>query len=354
MNGKTGIVFAIGLLAVLAFSLPAMALSLSNPLVEVSVLRYEPFPAEPGKMADVWLKVENFGKSSPVSVEIVDNYPYTVVDGKWDIGTLPMGEHSILHGRIVVDENAPDGVAKLRVRYDAGGVAVERELEFLVESRPEFRVSGFTSDVPAGIVSDVEVNVSVIKNRAKDVSVSFSSTDFSIIGSSSFYLGEMGKGEERTIRLRVYPSSGKRVGSITMNMTYSYGSGSRGQKVEVLGIEMAERPEIIAVAEENVGKMRIKVVNAGYGTAEFLRLECNGKPEVSYIGNLESDDFDKVAIVPDGREVRCSAIYLDNGVERRKDFGFEFVEPEKKGSYGWIAGIVVVAAAAVFLAVRRK
>jgi hypothetical protein len=48
--------------------------------LDVSVQKYEPFPAEIGQYVDVWVKVENFrsGQSDDVTIKLVPEYPLSL------------------------------------------------------------------------------------------------------------------------------------------------------------------------------------------------------------------------------------------------------------------------------------
>lgn len=339
-------------LLLLVMAVPAMALSLQNPAVSVSLMSYEPFPAHPGTMEDVWLKVENGGSAALVNVSIEPAFGYEVAKGSWDVGTLPSGYYRILHGRIALSENAPEGELPVKISYVVNGIKITRTEYIHVQSSPKFRTSSFTSHAKAGSYSRINVTISVEKNSADNVYVSFLSSDFLITGKHSFYLGEMKSGENRTVRLTVYPRAEK-AGTIQMVVSYTYGSGTQGMYNDSLGIAIDEHPEIIASATQEAGKLKVKVVNAGYGTADFLRMECNAEPSENYIGDLNSDDFDTFEITPLGRDVRCKAIYMDDGEQKEKDFQFSYHEESSSG-YAWLPYAIGVLAIGLCIYLVKK
>lgn len=90
--------------------------------LDVSVQKYEPFPAEIGQYVDVWVKVENFrsGQSDDVTIKLVPEYPLSLDSEKNaenNIGILSPDSASVQEFRLYVDENAKPGTASFDVYY---------------------------------------------------------------------------------------------------------------------------------------------------------------------------------------------------------------------------------------------
>ncbi|ABE51665.1 COG1361 S-layer family protein [Methanococcoides burtonii] len=90
--------------------------------LDISIQKYEPFPAEIGQYVDVWVKVENFrsGQSDDVTIKIVPEYPLSLDSEKNaenNIGILSPDSASVQEFRLYVDENAKPGTASFDVYY---------------------------------------------------------------------------------------------------------------------------------------------------------------------------------------------------------------------------------------------
>ncbi len=102
--------------------LASPTLAIEGPTVDVSLAKYDPFPAEPGKYVNVWLKVENSGGDDADSVflELLPEYPFQIIsneDTQRDIGILGGQDYELVKYKLIVDSNAIDGDNELTVRY---------------------------------------------------------------------------------------------------------------------------------------------------------------------------------------------------------------------------------------------
>ena len=82
--------------------------------IRVSTLKYEPYPAQPGKYVDIWIKVENAGQETDRDVEftLIPKYPFTLGENEAavkQIGDLGGKQSSLLHYLIRVDSSAVEG-----------------------------------------------------------------------------------------------------------------------------------------------------------------------------------------------------------------------------------------------------
>lgn len=90
--------------------------------LKVSILKYEPVPADIGKYMSVWVKIENAGpgKTDDLSMELVPKYPLSL-DSKSNalvnIGILQPESAAVHEYRLYVDDNAKVGNASFDVLY---------------------------------------------------------------------------------------------------------------------------------------------------------------------------------------------------------------------------------------------
>ncbi len=155
----------------LLFIVPAFAIQ--GPDIRVSLSKYDPFPAEPGKYVTVWLKVENDGGdvADNVVVELMPEYPFSLVpneEGYKKVGLLKGLEYELVKYKLIVDSNAISGDNDLKVRYKACDICMwvteeltvnvakstnMPELELLLSSVNPEAYPGGTSEINVDIVN---------------------------------------------------------------------------------------------------------------------------------------------------------------------------------------------------------
>ncbi len=104
--------------------LASPALAIEGATVDVNTAKYDPFPAEPGKYVNVWLKVDNSGTSTAdnVLVELQPEYPFSLdhdANRVRKIGSLGAKDFERVKYEVLVDDNAVDGKNELKVKYRA-------------------------------------------------------------------------------------------------------------------------------------------------------------------------------------------------------------------------------------------
>ena len=131
----------VSLLAILIMVLSSCASAAEGADLEVSVLRYEPIPAEIGEYVSVWVKVENLGyaKADDLSIRIVPDYPFSVDSSEnavVNIGILTPDNAAVHEYRLYTDTAAKQGTGTFEVWYqeDSGGTWFKKEFDLRVGS----------------------------------------------------------------------------------------------------------------------------------------------------------------------------------------------------------------------------
>jgi hypothetical protein len=86
--------------------------------VEVSSIKYEPYPANPGEYFDLWVKVY-VGSSKYAKVEFVENYPFSLDNDDDLIQEFDSSGDYLLRYTIRVDEDAVEGVNELELKISS-------------------------------------------------------------------------------------------------------------------------------------------------------------------------------------------------------------------------------------------
>jgi hypothetical protein len=89
--------------------------------IQVSSLKYEPYPANPGEYVDVWIKA-NIGTSvNYAKFEVLDSFPFSV-----DSSENPIREYNdfsgdvVIHYKVRVNKDAVEGANQLKIKISSG------------------------------------------------------------------------------------------------------------------------------------------------------------------------------------------------------------------------------------------
>lgn len=126
--------WAIGLVLISALiCTPAAAANGAD--LQVSILQYQPVPAEIGEYVTVWVKIENIGfsRAENVAVRMVPEYPFSLdspANANRTTGVLNPERAAVHEYRLFVDESARDGVETIEVWYRVGNEGIWYKDEF--------------------------------------------------------------------------------------------------------------------------------------------------------------------------------------------------------------------------------
>ncbi|MBI2652701.1 hypothetical protein HYX00_04515 [Candidatus Woesearchaeota archaeon] len=99
-----------------------------SPIIKVTLLNQDPTPARAGDTMELRLRVENIGGGTVqnLEIEVVQNYPFTVIDGPalQNLGTLyayqTAKNYINAQYKLKIDKDAVKGKHELKVRYRQG------------------------------------------------------------------------------------------------------------------------------------------------------------------------------------------------------------------------------------------
>ncbi len=298
--------------------------------LQVSVSKYEPYPASPGNYVDVWLKVENTGYSSAKNATLIidESYPFIKLEGYdyvWSIGELQTSEATVKKFRFLVDRGAVSGTNYLKVKYSSDpstGIWVTKELGIEVkEYQVVLRISSveFEGAVapgnPVNLTLTLENDAGVfLKNIL--ISISRSSDDlfkYAVEGTNTRIIEKLAPEEKRevTFVLLIDASSKTGVYSLPLTLEYYDESNNLYSRTENIGIAVNQKPELEVYIDSSEGyfvrgalnKVRISVVNTGTTDAKFVSVsvkDADGYKLLGttskYLGEIESDDQASITV----------------------------------------------------------
>ncbi|MFH1126798.1 MAG: COG1361 S-layer family protein, partial [archaeon] len=295
--------------------------------LEVVSTIYEPFPAEPGKYIDLYVKVENKGTRIATNTvfELMPKYPFSMDPEENPVksfGNLETGQPVLLKYRVKVDQNAFSGKHNIDLRYSTGanGVWFTVPFEIEVKSRDAIlsieKVMSDPEEITAGSRATVKFTLKNLANtQIKDISLkldmSGTTLPFAPLDSTTEKkIQTLGAGAIQTVSFNIITdaSAEPKVYKIPLIMTYTDEAGTTITKSDIIGLLVSSRPELEVYMEESdkfqggmTGNIVISVSNIGATQAKFVSVSLEKSPNYEiispdrmYIGNLDSDDFDTV------------------------------------------------------------
>ncbi|MCK4550989.1 MAG: COG1361 S-layer family protein, partial [Candidatus Aenigmarchaeota archaeon] len=299
----------------------------SSATLDVSVLKYEPIPAEPGRYIDVWFKIDNTGTdaATDATLTLEPKFPFSTDDDPViNIGILNPLDSTTIKYRIRVDENAVEGTSDLDVKYSANPkTSISVSKSFGIEIR--------TSDAEISIISS-KTNPSefypgqegmvtlVIKNLAdstlRDVTVNLdlsgTTTPFAPVDTTtSSKFKTMAAGETKTINYGVVatPDAASGIYKVPVIITFSDSTGASYTTNNIISLIVGGKPDILTNVEpENIflsgttGDVRVNIINRGLVDIKYVTVKVTPTDDFElltndeiYVGNIDSDDFDSAS-----------------------------------------------------------
>ena len=352
----------------------------SSATLDVSVLKYEPTPAEPGRYIDVWFKIDNTGTdaATDATLTLEPKFPFSTDDDPViNIGILNPLDSTTIKYRIRVDENAVEGTSDLDVKYSANPkTSISVSKSFGIEIR--------TSDAEISIISS-KTNPSefypgqegmvtlVIKNLAdstlRDVTVNLdlsgTTTPFAPVDTTtSSKFKTMAAGETKTINYGVVatPDAASGIYKVPVIITFSDSTGASYTTNNIISLIVGGKPDILTNVEpENIflsgttGDVRVNIINRGLVDIKYVTVKVTPTDDFElltndeiYVGNIDSDDFDsasfKIHTMPSfSGELAVPVIvsYMNannKAFELKQDLTMRVYTPNEARSLGLISG----------------
>lgn len=109
-------------------------------VLKIELAKYDPFPAEGGKIVTVWIKAENVGTETVKDARFAlkADYPFSLPnnDPVRNYGGIGAGDDVLLEYKLFIDTNAPNGTHKMKIIYGSGDkITAEKEFEITVKER---------------------------------------------------------------------------------------------------------------------------------------------------------------------------------------------------------------------------
>ena len=318
------------LLVMVLFLFPISVVRASS-VISVSVLKYEPSPALPGKYMDLWVLVANEGdeRAENLEVSFVDSFPFRGVENTaYNLTSLPPYEDAVFKFRVFVDSKASMGenYAYVKVTINKGKgdeTSLKERLPIEIkEMREALSLVNYSYDRDAaypGGKFTLNMNIANLGNEdVHDIIISLDLTNTPFTPSqlpNVITIPYIAKGEIKTLHFPLSVKADCESSSYLLPLTISY-VDSTGNSKEIhynLGV-VIEKPisYLLSFSPSYLvcpGKQEItlRMDNNGIGNIKLATAHIEGEVEVigsstAYIGNIDSDDYGTVTF-----EILCSS-----------------------------------------------
>jgi hypothetical protein len=372
------------IIVVLMVVLAALSVSAAKqgPFVTADVLKYEPSPAEPGNMVEVYVSVTNDGTTSETfAIEFVPEFPFSLGPGEDELKTLaalPQGENALAKFWIYIDPKAPSADMNIKFNYRYSSIPNWIQLKRPIAIRTTGAILNIEEYkttpeiIKPGDLIDVELilrNSGSLDVKNVDVILDLDESKFSPIGSgNSKRINFIKTGGTAMIRFSLIADTSAeiKVYAIPVTLKFKDIRGSEYTEETRFSLVMGAEPELTAVVDSTTisskgqaGIVTLKVINRGimdlkYLNARIISTEQYGVLSASneaYIGNLDSDDFETFdfLIKPKSKNVQLK-IVIDFKDPYNKEYQKQFLLPLRvfsaselgKGGSRWPIILVVL------------
>lgn len=347
-----GIVSSI-FLALLFISNPGFALLTSN--LQIRLLRYEPFPAEPGSYVRIWFNIENNGLLSAKNVEIqlLQKYPF-FLDEKENatryLGEILPKDNAIVDYLIRVAPDAIEGRNNITIRFRERESEIwnEKSIEIYVKySHPTVSIENIRI-TPTFIEPGKSANLSImLKNIGESdirnviTRIDLSNQAIAMNNDVNEKIIKYIKGndsKEISFNILSYPNASCGFYKIPILIKYSDYLGNEYSKEYFITFIVGEEPKLElniekseVLKKDDYGNIEVSIINRGSCEAKLVKLtlEETGSFKILspskkfYIGSISPDDyelFDFKILVKSDEELIEIPIILEYADENKNKY----------------------------------
>jgi len=297
--------------------------------LSIDVQKYEPYPASAGGYLDVWIKVENsdVARIEGMELELEPEYPLSLLpseSGYRYIGLISAGDAALVHARLIVARDAPDGEAKLNILYRSGAdVAwskVERTITVgtdVLKSRGTVVLSSYTI-YPETLMPGDEGRLDIVlKNTATQRTLTIGDEVFSldariqsaelscpedVVVESPVYreVGVLSPGDTITLSYMLHVNRSASEGTRLLNFSVVAGSRAYSTTWKIpLRVEGAQ-PSIILSKQPRLvggsGTLDVDVANVRHSTLDAVSVVPESdvlvfEPSEYFVGQMDPNDL---------------------------------------------------------------
>lgn len=195
--------------------------------VQVTSLKYEPYPTNPGEYFDVWLKL-NIGSVKYAKVEFIENFPFSLDENEDAVREYEdFSGDVVLHYKIRVDDNAVEGTNELKfgitsARYSDTNSIYSLDI-YVANAQTDFDL--VVQDSTSSEISLAIANIG--KNTANSMIVRIPEQEgFKVSGTNGQMVGNLDSGDYTIVSFSLN-QVGRNENPLTIQIDYTDNIGER-------------------------------------------------------------------------------------------------------------------------------
>jgi len=196
--------------------------------IQISSLKYEPYPVNPGDYFDVWLKVKIGSSIKYARFEIVEEYPFSLDDNEEAIREYQdVSGDLVLHYKVRVDKNAVESENPLKIKIASNKFSNSSTIYELGINIANAQTN-FDLVVQDSTSSDISLAIANIgKNTANSMIVRIPDQDsFKLTGTNGQMVGNLDAGDYTIVNFNLI-SSGRNNDPLIVQIDYTDNIGER-------------------------------------------------------------------------------------------------------------------------------
>lgn len=335
MFGKNKPLFIMLIVLIASLMVPLNASAADGADLKVSILKYDPIPAEIGEYVSVWVKLENLGyaKAKGLSLRMVPDYPFSIdssTNSQVNIGILTPGNAAVEEFRLFTDTAAKQGTGTFEVwrREDNSDNWFKNEFEIRVgsdsfDSKGTIQLSGETVKEPEVFMPGDEGTVSfTLQNSATDYSITIDEEQYDTnariqsasldgvegikVTTDTYYgNGVIGPGESVDLTYNVEVDEGTPDGTYYLDFSivgssHSYNNNWRIPiKVDSSSVRVIPSKPLVLENGEGVLEFDVANIHPNMLSSVSVQLEAEGiefSPAEYFIGSMDPDELFTIEI----------------------------------------------------------
>ncbi|MGV8161752.1 MAG: COG1361 S-layer family protein [Candidatus Nanoarchaeia archaeon] len=403
---KINVFLILALIFVLVASVAVNAqVSSGGSTIEMTLSNYDPIPAEPGKTAEVWIKIQNTGRedANNVRLEFIDTPVFSLIseeDRVLNLGTLGAQSGYIAKYKIKVADSAPEGENEILIKYSSGSNNLEiiGKIKIDVKSA-ETPISVNSIEIspaplsPGGKATltlkvdniarssnirnvDVKLQITTITSATTIVDLPF----VTVNSGNEQTIDRIAPGESAEFKFDIaaYPDAEAKIYKLPVTISYYDDTGREYEKTLLVGVEVNAKPDLLVTLESTDLNTKIKsgdvlfnIINKGTTNVKLMTITLEDSEGYSvlspsndlYLGNIDSDDFEtarfNVETIGEGELTFVVKLTYKDALnnEFAQNYNVEYILREqavqKKGSLMWVL-LIIILVVVVVVWVRRR
>ena len=228
------------------------------PAFQISMLKYDPYPAEPGNYMTLWIEVYNTGtkNAEDVDFELVTEYPFSLDSSEVatrEFPTVPGLYSIVLQYKVRVDKDAVEGFNEIKLRYKIGdGYWLEKSIEIDVakpvqKAELEVFYAGATPKAYPGGTTTLSVDIANIASGTAYYTIVEADSEVAEIEISKIFEGTMNADDFDTLDFDMKINDGVEPGTypVTIKSYYKDEDGKSYETEDVVNIKVYSMEEIV-------------------------------------------------------------------------------------------------------------